>query len=72
MQTERQVAREQLVTARFEGCTFQEVSTESPVPLKRAMAKHTLSSVTRLLMRASHNLKCKRCRQAIVLSVHLS
>jgi len=45
MQTERQVAREQLVTALFEGRTFQEVSTEAPVPLKRAMAYRLLRAV---------------------------
>jgi transposase len=45
MQTERQVAREQLVIALFEGRTFQEVSAEAPVPLKRAMAYRLLRAV---------------------------
>ena len=45
MQTERQRAREQLVTALLEGRTFQEVSRDSPVPLKRAMAYRLLHAV---------------------------
>lgn len=45
MQIERQIAREQLVRALCEGRTFQEVSTESSVPLKRAMAYRLLRAV---------------------------
>ena len=41
----RQAAREQLVTAMLEGRTFREVSTGSPVPLKRAMAYRLLHAV---------------------------
>jgi transposase len=47
MQTERQVAREQLVTALLEGRTFQEVNRGSLVPLKRAMAYRLLRAVRR-------------------------
>lgn len=42
---QRQAAREQLVTAMLEGRTFREVSTGSPVPLKRAMAYRLLHAV---------------------------
>jgi transposase len=42
---QRQIAREQLVTAMLEGRTFQEVSAESPVPVKRAMAYRLLRAV---------------------------
>ncbi len=45
MQIERQIDREQLVRALCEGRTFQEVSTESSVPLKRAMAYRLLRAV---------------------------
>jgi transposase len=45
MQTERQKAREQLVTTLLEGHTFQEVSRGSPVPVKRAMAYRLLRAV---------------------------
>ena len=45
MQTERQVAREQLVTVLFEGRTFQEASTQTQVPLKQAMAYRLLRAV---------------------------
>jgi len=42
---QRQEAREQLITAMLEGRTFQQVSTGSPVPLKRAMAYRLLRAV---------------------------
>jgi hypothetical protein len=45
MQIERQRARAQLVTALLEGCTFQEVSRDSPVLVKRAMAYRLLRAV---------------------------
>ena len=43
--SQRQVAREQLITAMLEGRTFQEVSKGSDVPLKRAMAYRLLHAV---------------------------
>ena len=43
--SQRQVAREQLITAMLEGRTFQEVSKGSDVPLKRAMAYRLLYAV---------------------------
>ncbi len=42
---QRQVAREQLITAMLEGHTFQEVSQASDIPLKRAMAYRLLRAV---------------------------
>ena len=45
MQTEHQVARERLVTALLEGCTFQQASRDFPVPVKRAMAYRLLHAV---------------------------
>ncbi len=45
MQTERQRAREQLITALLEGRAFQEVSRGSAVPVKRAMAYRLLRAV---------------------------
>jgi transposase len=42
---ERQFAREQLITAMLGGCTFREVSTGSPLPVKRAMAYRLLRTV---------------------------
>jgi transposase len=42
---QRQVAREQLVTAMLKGRTFQEVSAASPVPVKQAMAYRLLRAV---------------------------
>ncbi len=42
---QRQVVREQLVTAMLKGRTFREVSAESPVPVKRAMAYRLLRAV---------------------------
>jgi transposase len=43
--SQRQAAREQLVTAMLEGRTFQEMSAGSSVPLKRAMAYRLLHAV---------------------------
>lgn len=42
---QRQVAREQLVTAMLEGRTFQQASAGSSSPLKRAMAYRLLHAV---------------------------
>jgi transposase len=42
---QRQVAREQLVTAMLEGRPFQEVNTGSSLPVKRAMAYRLLRAV---------------------------
>jgi transposase len=42
---QRKLARVQLVTAMSEGRTFQEVSTGSPPPVKRAMAYRLLRAV---------------------------
>jgi transposase len=42
---QRRVARAQVVTAMLEGRTFQEVSTGSPSPVKRAMAYRLLRAV---------------------------
>jgi transposase len=42
---QRQLMREQFITAMQEGCTFQEVSKGSDVPLKRAMAYRLLHAV---------------------------
>lgn len=42
---QRQVAREQLVTAMLEGRPFQEVNTGSSLPVKRAMAYRLLRAI---------------------------
>src|SRR5215469_2741483 len=42
---QRQVARERLVTEMLEGRTFRQVSTSTPMPLKRAMAYRLLRAV---------------------------
>jgi putative transposase len=41
----RQAAREELITAMLEGRSFQEISKETSVPLKRAMAYRLLHAV---------------------------
>jgi len=43
--SQRQAAREQLITTMLEGHTFQEASQGSDVPLKRAMAYRLLHAV---------------------------
>jgi transposase len=43
--TRRSIAKKQLVTAMLEGRTFREVSAESPVPVKQAMAYRLLRAV---------------------------
>jgi transposase len=43
--SQRQVAREQLIAAMFEGRTFREVSAGSSPPVKRAMAYRLLGAV---------------------------
>jgi transposase len=43
--SQRQVAREHLVTAMLEGHSWQQVSAGAPVPLKRAMAYRLLRAV---------------------------
>ncbi len=43
--SQHQVAREHLISAMLEGCTFRQVSADTPVPLKRAMAYRLLRAV---------------------------
>lgn len=43
--SQRQVAREQLIRAMLEGCTFRDVSAGSPPPVKQAMAYRLLRAV---------------------------
>lgn len=70
MQRERQVAREQMVTALLEGRTFQEMSAGVPVPLKRAMAYRLLRAVRThgkvALQDGRHGHPSKLCGEARV------